>query len=46
MIIGQEPFPELGPFDDDDEAEMVARYRSGRFPGLEVHLRGRIAHNC
>ena len=46
MMTGHEPFPELNPFDDDDEAEIVARYRSGRFPGLGVHGVGRIVHNC
>jgi serine/threonine protein kinase len=45
MMTGHEPFPELDPFDDDDEAEIIARYRSGQFPGLDVHLGGHIVHN-
>jgi serine/threonine protein kinase len=46
MMTGHEPFPELDPFDDDDEAEIVARYKSGRFPSLDVRLGGRIVHSC
>jgi hypothetical protein len=45
IITGYKPFPELDSFDDDDEAEIVARYRSGRFPGLDIYFGGRIVYN-
>ncbi|KAH7317299.1 hypothetical protein BKA65DRAFT_411096, partial [Rhexocercosporidium sp. MPI-PUGE-AT-0058] len=35
IITGHEPFPELDSFDDDDEAEIISRYKSGQFPILE-----------
>ena len=34
MMAAHEPFPELDPLDDDHEAEIVARYKSGQFPVL------------
>lgn len=48
IMTGHEPFPELNPFDDDDEAEIMARYKSGRFPSLDGHFGGggRIVHKC
>jgi serine/threonine protein kinase len=46
MMTGHEPFPELNPNDDDDEAEIVARYKSGQFPVLDPQLGGQIIHSC
>lgn len=46
MMTGHETFPELNPFDDDDEAEIMTRYKSGQFPNLDVHLGGGIVRNC
>jgi serine/threonine protein kinase len=46
IMTGHEPFPELDSFDDDDEAEIVARYKSGQFPVLDPQLGGGIVHNC
>jgi len=46
MMTGHETFPELNSFDDDDEAEIMARYKSGQFPDLDVHLGGGIVRRC
>jgi serine/threonine protein kinase len=32
MMTGHEPFPELNPLDDNDEAEIVTRYQLRQFP--------------
>jgi len=46
MMTGHETFLELNPLDDNDEAEIMARYKSGRFPNLGTPLRGGIVRNC
>lgn len=46
MMTGHEPFPELNSLDDDDEVEIEARFKSGRFPALDPQLGGKVVHNC
>jgi serine/threonine protein kinase len=46
MVTGHEPFPELDSLDDSHEAEIRARYKSGRFPVLDPQLGGGVVHKC
>jgi serine/threonine protein kinase len=56
MMTGYEPFPELNPLDDNDEAEIVTRYKLRQFPrscleqlttpGIEVITKLDVAHQA
>ncbi|KAI9053502.1 hypothetical protein LZ554_002457 [Drepanopeziza brunnea f. sp. 'monogermtubi'] len=46
IVTGHEPFADLDPLNDDDEAEIIARYKSGRFHLLEPRLGGGVVHGC
>jgi hypothetical protein len=54
MMTGHEPFLELNPLDDNDEAEIVTQYKLRQFlkscleqlttPGIEVITKLDVAH--
>ncbi len=44
IMEGNEPFPNLDPFNDEDE--IVERFKSGQFPELEFPLMNRVVHKC
>ena len=56
MMTGHETFPELNPLNDNDEAEIVTRYKLRRFPrlcleqlttpGIEVITKLDVAHQA
>ena len=47
LMKGHEPFPELdSDLNDDDEAEVIRRYKEGEFPSLEPELAGETASKC
>lgn len=44
IMQGHEPFPDLDPFDDEEQIET--RFTSRQFPKLESLLMNRVTHKC
>lgn len=46
IMRGHDPFPELDPFQEKDELEIVKRFKSCLFPDMSAAMAGNIVHKC